>query len=225
MAEDENEKKEEKMVSFSGEVGAFTSYYNKDTGERVSKEALLAPVFTLTHNATEAYISIYGYFTKDSSELDVSFGKLFHFGKYEFDLGVSYYNPESLTEIKGDFVAAYVGVKGPKVWGFVPAVYIEAVSPLDRDLGGSGVLYKISFQDDDFMEIYGQSFGLLLEGGGNNGVYGSDPIPVSFLRGTISTKINVFSQEVRLEGSLQDCLGGIARAAGIEPYIGLRMVF
>ena len=209
MAE-EVEKKEEKMFSLSGEIAIFSQYVDRYTGEYISGGSTVQPSLTLIHNPTGLYVSALGYVSeKGVDEVDLFLGKSTEFKGFTFDTGIGFYNLDRLRDIDNDFISAYVGVDCPEVIGIIPFVYIEGVTPLREEFGGEGGwLWKAGVKKS--VEISSQPIELKAEVGGNDGIYGSDPMLVAFARGTVSTKINILGLDLVPSIALQKGLGGIA---------------
>jgi hypothetical protein len=208
--EEEAEKKEEKVFSLSGEIAIFSQYVDKYTGEYISGGSSYQLSLTLTHNPTGLYISALGYISElGIDEVDLFLGKSTEFSGFTFDTGVGFYNIDRLSDIDDDFVSVYVGVDCPEMIGLIPFVYVEGVTPLREEFGGEGGwLWKVGAKKS--VEISNQLIELKIEAGGNDGIYGSDPMLVAFARGTVSTKINILGLDLVPSIALQKGFGGIA---------------
>ncbi len=220
---DTTDKSQDKVISSSMETTVSSMYVNRDSGQHVSSGMLVQPTFTLTHNPTEIYFSVLFYGSQEAPEVDFCFGRITHFGNVEVDTGVSYYN--SLTG-DGNYAAMYAGVKGPKIAGVTPSLYVEAVYSL-REEAGSGVLCRLSAEKEDFLQIGDQLIGLTVDVGGNNGVYHTDPMLFSYIRGTLSTKAEIHDVVFYPAFSIQKGFGGTGGIAGDETlvYFGINYKF
>ncbi len=218
MAEEVAEEKKDKTFSASVELGVFSSYINENTGE-YTNGLMTTAGFLLTHNPSGLYFVALSYISeKGFDEVDVYFGESFKLKGITFDLGVVYYNVDTLSNMEGDSVGAYAGARFQEVCGFVPFAYLEKMLSLHEEfIGSGGFVWKIGAEKEDFLKIGEWLIALKLEAGGNSGIYDTDPMFVSFARCTISTPIKIYGLEVSPLITFQQDFGGIAET-------GLRVI-
>ncbi|MFA5961941.1 MAG: hypothetical protein WC848_04635 [Parcubacteria group bacterium] len=201
----------EKTFLVSAELGVFSSYINENTGE-YTNGLMTTAGFSLTHNPSGLYFGALSYISeKGFDEVDVYLGDSFKIKGLTFDLGVVYYNVDTLSDMEGDSIGAYAGVKFQEVYGFVPFAYLEKMFSIREEyIGRGGFVWKVGAEKKDFLKIGEWLIALKLEAGGNSGIYDTDPMLVSFARCTISTPIKICGLEVSPLIIFQQDFGGIA---------------
>lgn len=202
---------DDKPYIVSGKIGVYSSDVSEYTGEHVSSSPILKTEVTVTHTKSKIYLSALAYVSeKGVKEVDVLLGKSIEVGKTTIDVGIGFYDIGRLGNMDEDFLAMYIGIEFPKiVWGIVPFIYLESNTPLRNEISEGGVLWKAGVKKN--VEIAEQPVEFKIELGGNDGIYGSEPMPVSFTRGTVSTEVEVFGLKVCPLIAVQKGFGGIAK--------------
>ncbi|MEI6588305.1 MAG: hypothetical protein WCO05_05155 [Candidatus Moraniibacteriota bacterium] len=194
----------------TGKISVHSSDTSEYTGEHISSSPLLKTEVTITHSRSKIYLSALAYVTQESvNEVDVLLGKSIEVGEATVDIGMGFYDIGRLGNMEEDFLAMYIGIEFPKIaWGIVPFVYLESNTPLRNEISEGGVLWKAGLKKS--IEISEQPIEFKVEVGGNDGIYGTDPLPVFFARGTTSTEVSFYGVKIIPTFAVQKGFGGIA---------------
>jgi hypothetical protein len=220
-AADEEAGKEKEVVSIETTIHISSLFVEEYTGE-VTKKGLVSPDVVITHNPTGIYIQPKFYMTDRMEEVDLCVGKSFEVIGITLDAGLGYY----LLPGDEDYLAAYLGAEFPEIGGgFVPFAYVESVFTVNGDTGNGGVLWNLGLKNS--FKTFEHKFGYKIMLGGNDGVYGTAPKAISFVRGTISTEIELFGTKFPPFVSLQKGTSGADNIAGdeISIYVGIDVKF
>lgn len=223
-AEEAGGKKEVKTFSASGKLGVSAPYIDEYTGEHISKSTVTQPGATLEHNSSGVYVSMVGFIAHENEEVDLYLGKSTGWKGMTLDTGVGFYNSKKFDSVDNeDLFSAFVGVDFPKMMGGVtPFIYVEGNIPFKKELAEGGVLWKTGVKKS--VKVAKQPIDFKIEAGGNDGIYGSKPKPISFARGTASTEIKILGLKLSPSLALQKGFGGIA-GNGWQAIAGLTFLF
>jgi hypothetical protein len=201
---------EDRPFIVTGKIGLYSSDVDEYSGEHISNSPVLKTEVTVTHSRSKIYLSAMTYVSeKGVNEVDVLLGKSIEVGEATIDIGAGFYDIGRLGNTEEDFLAMYIGIELPRiVWGVIPFVYIESNTPLNNELSEGGVLWKAGVKKA--IEIAEQPVEFKVEIGGNDGIYRTDPIPVTFAKGTASTEVSFYGVRIIPTFAVQKGFGGIA---------------
>jgi hypothetical protein len=199
----------EKLFSATGKISISAPYVSETTGEYVSDGMVMQPSITITDAESKISLTALAIITSDSvKEVDLLLEKTLEIKGATVTGGVGIYDVERIGNVDGDFFAVYANIDFPEFLGIIPFLYVESNTPIREDFGEGGVLWKTGIKKN--LKITEQPIDLKLEVGGNDGIYGSAPMPVAFARGIISAEINLGKLKVIPSLTIQKGFGGIA---------------
>jgi hypothetical protein len=200
----------EKLFSATGKISISAPYVSEATGEYVSGGAVTQPSATITHTKSKISLTALAIITSDSvKEVDLLLEKTLEIKGAIVTGGVGIYDVERIGNVDGDFFAVYANIDFPEFLGIIPFLYVESNTPIREEFGEGGILWKTGIKKN--LKITEQQrIDLKLEVGGNDGIYGSAPMPVAFARGIVSAEINLGKLKIVPSLTIQKGFGGIA---------------
>lgn len=212
----------EKLFSVTGKISISAPYVSEATGEYVSGGAVTQLSTTITHAESKISLTALAIITNDGAkEVDLLLEKTLEIKGATVTGGIGFYDIEKIGNADGDFFAVYANIDFPEFLGIIPFLYVESNTPIREEFGEGGVLWKTGIKKN--LKITEQLIDLKLEVGGNDGIYGSDPMPVAFARGIVSTEINLGQLKIIPSLTLQKGFGGIAE--GEKIIVGISIPF
>ena len=210
IAKAEEAPEKESAFDVNGKLTISAPYVSEPTGERGTGGVTTLTSVTITHKKTKIYLNALAIVSEKNAteEIDICLGKTTEVNGATIDVGVSVYDIKRLGNMDDNLLAFYAGVEFPKIFEITPFIYLEADVPINDSYGKGGILWN--FGAKKTFEVAKHPVEVKVTAGGSNGIYGSDPMPVSFVRATTSIELEFHGFKYSPFISLQKGFGGIA---------------
>jgi hypothetical protein len=179
-------------VKIQTDVSILSQYIGGVSGATVYRKPVIQENVAVTKNDfffNVWHSSSFESYNQDfSTELDLTFAKLFRWGDWSGSLAYSFYDLYRVGEIKGDLHVICFALDFPKAFGFRPYVYSELDIPTDRDILPGGFLYRFGFTKQS--ELMNINFSLA----GHSGAFGKAQEILSSARLILSKHFKVTKQ-------------------------------